>query len=60
MMSKTDLKVLKITLPNKARRYFLIEYMDGTLETWTGTHKLPDYVQKIISNEVLNWGQSNE
>jgi hypothetical protein len=34
--------------------------MDGTLETWTGTHKLPDYVQKIISNEVLNWGQSNE
>jgi hypothetical protein len=54
MMSKTDLKVLRITLPNKARPYYLIEYLDGTLETWTGTHQLPNYVKEIIVNGILN------
>lgn len=54
MMSKTDLKVLRITLPNKARPYYLIEYLDGTLETWTGTHQLPNYVKEIIENGILN------
>lgn len=54
MMSKTDLKVLRITLPNKARPYYLIEYLDGTLETWTGTHQLPNYVKETIVNGILN------
>jgi len=47
-------RVRKISLPNKIRPYFLIEYADGVLETWTGNHKLPDYIEKIIVDNIIN------